>query len=31
MGRPLRIEFENAIYHITYRGNERKKIYRDDK
>ncbi len=30
MGRPLRIEFENAVYHITSRGNERKKIYRDD-
>jgi len=30
MGRPLRIEFKNAVYHITSRGNERKKIYRDD-
>ena len=30
MGRPLRIEFENAVYHITSRGNERKKIYSDD-
>ena len=30
MGRPFRIEFKNAVYHITSRGNERKKIYRDD-
>lgn len=27
MARPLRIEFEGAVYHITARGNERKKIY----
>jgi hypothetical protein len=26
MARPLRIEYEGAIYHITARGNERKKI-----
>ncbi len=31
MGRPLRPEFEGAVYHITSRGNEKKKIYRDDK
>ena len=27
MARPLRIEFEGAVYHITARGNERKKIF----
>src|SRR4030067_396555 len=27
MARPLRIEFKGAVYHITARGNERKKIY----
>ncbi len=30
MARPLRIEFEGALYHITSRGNARKKIYLDD-
>jgi REP element-mobilizing transposase RayT len=30
MGRPIRIQFENAAYHITARGNERRAIYRDD-
>ena len=30
MARPLRIEFENAFYHITSRGNERKPIFRDE-
>lgn len=30
MGRPLRIEFPGALYHITSRGNEKKEIYRDD-
>ncbi|OIN99864.1 hypothetical protein COS16_03545 [Candidatus Desantisbacteria bacterium CG02_land_8_20_14_3_00_49_13] len=30
MGRPLRIEFEDGFYHITSRGNERKKIFLDD-
>ncbi|MCX5971105.1 MAG: transposase [Coprothermobacterota bacterium] len=29
LARPLRIEFEDAVYHITSRGNERKEIYRD--
>jgi REP element-mobilizing transposase RayT len=29
MARPLRIEYEGAVYHITSRGNERKEIYRD--
>ncbi|MCH7761827.1 transposase, partial [candidate division TA06 bacterium] len=27
MARPLRIEYEGALYHITSRGNERRKIY----
>ena len=27
MARPLRIEYEDAFYHITARGNERKRIY----
>jgi REP-associated tyrosine transposase len=31
MARPIRIEFENAVYHVTARGNERRDIYRDDK
>lgn len=31
MARPLRIEFPEAIYHITARGNERKSIFLDDK
>jgi putative transposase len=30
MARPLRIEFPGAVYHLTARGNERKRIYRDD-
>lgn len=30
MGRPLRLEFEGALYHITARGNERREIFRDD-
>ncbi|MCK5708268.1 MAG: transposase [Candidatus Aureabacteria bacterium] len=29
MARPYRFEFEGAFYHITARGNERKKIYRN--
>ncbi|MFN3532173.1 MAG: transposase [Candidatus Brocadia sp.] len=29
MARPLRIEYENALYHVTCRGNERKTIFRD--
>ncbi len=31
MGRPLRIEYPGALYHITSRGNERKDIFIDDK
>jgi len=27
MARPLRIEYEGAFYHVTARGNERRKIY----
>jgi len=30
MARPLRIQFENAYYHITCRGNSRQKIFVDD-
>jgi len=30
MGRPLRIEYAGGLYHITSRGNERKKIFLDD-
>jgi REP element-mobilizing transposase RayT len=29
MGRPLRIEYPGALYHITSRGNERRKIFLD--
>jgi REP element-mobilizing transposase RayT len=31
MGRPLRIEYPGAVYHITSRGNERKDIFLDDR
>lgn len=30
MSRPLRIEYENALYHVTSRGNARDDIYIDD-
>jgi len=30
MSRPLRIEFENALYHVTSRGNRREPIFVDD-
>ena len=30
MTRPLRLEFANALYHVTSRGDRRGKIYRDD-
>jgi hypothetical protein len=30
MARPLRLEFEDAIYHITARGNRRERIYASD-
>ena len=31
MARPLRIEFEDAIYHLCARGNERQKVFRDER
>ncbi len=31
MARPLRIEYEGAVYHITSRGNAKKPIFKDDK
>ncbi len=30
MARPLRIEYDGALYHVTSRGNERKLIFKDD-
>lgn len=30
MARPIRIEFEGALYHVTARGNERRAIFRSD-
>ncbi|HDZ61717.1 MAG TPA: addiction module toxin RelE, partial [Nitrospirae bacterium] len=30
MARPLRIEYDGAVYHITSRGNQKKLIYKDD-
>ena len=30
MARPLRIQFENAYYHVTCRGNARQEIYAQD-
>jgi len=30
MARPLRIEFPDALYHVTSRGNERRPIFNDD-
>ena len=30
MARPLRIEFDGALYHLTSRGNQRKAIFKDD-
>ncbi len=31
MARPLRIEYDGAVYHITSRGNEKKTIFKDSK
>jgi putative transposase len=31
MPRPPRLEFPEAVYHVTTRGNERKAIFRDDR
>ncbi len=30
MARPLRIEYEGAVYHVTSRGNRRKPIFKDE-
>jgi len=30
MARPLRIEYEGAVYHVTSRGNAKSDIYLDD-
>lgn len=30
MTRPVRVEFPGAVYHVTARGNERRKTFRDD-
>lgn len=30
MARPLRIEYDGAVYHVTARGNERKPIFKDE-
>ncbi|MDP3296369.1 MAG: transposase [Thermodesulfovibrionia bacterium] len=30
MARPLRIEYDGALYHVTSRGNEKKPIFKDD-
>ena len=30
MARPLRIEYPHAVYHVTSRGNARRKIFRED-
>ena len=30
MARPLRIEYDGALYHVTSRGHERKPIFKDD-
>jgi putative transposase len=30
MARPLRIQYEGAVYHVTCRGNDRKSIFKDD-
>jgi putative transposase len=31
MARPLRIEYPEAVHHVTSRGNARKKIFKDDR
>ncbi|GEM_PF-1683863 len=30
MARPLRIEYDGALYHVTSRGNEQRPIFKDD-
>ena len=31
MARPLRIEFEGAVYHVSARGNAREEVFVDDR
>ncbi|MCC6356844.1 MAG: transposase [Verrucomicrobiae bacterium] len=31
MARPIRVEFEGAVYHVMARGNERREIFRSDR
>jgi len=31
MSRPLRLEFDGALYHVTSRGNRRENIYDNDR
>ena len=31
MARPLRIEYNGAVYNVTAQGNEKKPIFKDDK
>ena len=31
MARPIRVEFEGAVYHVMARGNERRKVFRSDR
>jgi putative transposase len=31
MVRPLRLEYEGAVYHVTSRGNKRAAIFRGDR
>ena len=31
MGRPLRIEYPDAFYHITARGNEQQDLFRNNR
>jgi putative transposase len=31
MARPLRVDYEGAIYHVTIRGNDRRNIFLDDR
>jgi putative transposase len=30
MARPLRIEYDGALYHVTSGGNDRKAVFKDD-
>jgi REP element-mobilizing transposase RayT len=30
MARPLRIEYPGAVYHVTFRGNEKKPVFKDE-